>query len=120
MIAGCQESLPGPTVSRINKWFNTACFTAPSAFGFGDEPATDPTLRGQGLTNFDLALFRKFNIRERYVVQFRAETFNLANHPRFANPGTTLGTTYFGVVTAGATSQQNSPRLVQLALRVNF
>ena len=122
VIAGCQESLPGSPVDRFNsgKWFNTACFTAPSAFGFGDEPAYDPVLRGQGITNFDLAVVRKFIVRERYTIQFRAEVFNLANHVRFTNPGTVMGTSTFGVITAGGSSQQNQPRLIQLALRINF
>jgi len=122
VIAGCQESLPGSAVDRFNrgKWFNTACFTAPSAFGFGDEPAYDPELRGQGIVNFDLAVVRNFIVRERYTIQFRAEAFNLANHTRFANPGTVLGTPTFGVITASGSSQQNQPRLIQLALRIKF
>ena len=53
-------------------------------------------------------------------MQFRAETFNLANHVRFANPGTALGNTTFGLFVAGGTGQANTPRLVQLALRINF
>lgn len=122
VIAGCQKSLPGSAVDRFNsgKWFNTACFTAPSAFGFGDEPGYDPELRGQGIINFDLALFRNFPVRERYSIQFRAESFNLANHTRFANPGTVMGTSTFGTITANGSSQQNQPRLIQLALRINF
>ncbi len=122
VIAGCQKSLPGSAVDRFNagKWFNTSCFTAPSAFGFGDEAAYDPELRGQGITNVDLAIIRKFVIRERCTIQFRGESFNLANHTRFANPGTVMGTPTFGVVTANGSSQQNQPRLIQLALRISF
>jgi hypothetical protein len=121
-IAGCQKSLPGSAIDRFNsgKWFNTDCFTAPSAFGFGDEPGYDPELRGQGIINFDLAVVRNFSVRERYMIQFRAEVFNLANHTRFANPGTVMGTSTFGVITASGSSQQNQPRLIQLALRINF
>jgi len=122
VIAGCQKSLPGSAVDRFNsgKWFNTACFTAPFAFGFGDEPAYDPELRGQGIVNFDLAVVRNFVVRERYAIQFRAEAFNLANYTRFANPGTVMGTPTFGAITAGGSSQQNQPRLIQLAVRIKF
>jgi len=122
VIAGCRKSLPGSALDRFNggKWFNTACFTAPSVFGFGDEPGYDPELRGQGIINFDLGLRRNFTVRERYTIQFRAEAFNLANYTRFANPGTVMGTSTFGVITAGGSSQQNQPRLIQLAMRINF
>jgi len=122
VIAGCRKSLSGSAVDRFNggKWFNTDCFTAPSAFGFGDEPGYDPELRGQGIINFDLALVRNFIVRERYMIQFRAEAFNLTNHTTFTNPGTVMGTSTFGVITAGGSSQQNQPRLIQLALRIKF
>jgi hypothetical protein len=123
VVAGCQETLPGSAVDRLNsgQWFNTSCFTAPATtFSFGDEPAYDPHIRGQGITNFDLAANRKFTIREHYVLQFRAEAFNIANHTRFANPGTSMGTATFGVVSPGISSQANQPRLIQLALRLTF
>jgi hypothetical protein len=77
-------------------------------------------LRGQGLTNIDLAASRRFRVTERVTVQFRAESFNLANHVRFANPNTTLGNVAFGQFTSGGTGQANNPRLVQVALRVFF
>jgi hypothetical protein len=122
MVAGCDSNLPGSWKDRYNsgKAFNTACFAAPSSFAFGNAAAVNPYLRGQGITNIDLALFRKFSFRERYVVQFRAESFNLANHVRFANPGTVLGNSTFGLFVAGGTGQANNPRLVQLALKVIF
>lgn len=122
VVAGCDLSLPGSFQDRFNagKWFNTACFTAPSSFGFGNEAAVDPKLRGQGITNFDLALSRRFTFHERFNVMFRAESFNLANKVRFANPGTTMGTATFGTFVAGGTGQANTPRLIQLALRLTF
>jgi hypothetical protein len=122
VIAGCQKSLPGSPLDRFNsgKWFNTGCFTAPSVFGFGNEPASDPEIRGQGIINFDLAVVRNFIVRERYRIQFRGEAFNLTNYTRFPNPGTVMGTPTFGVISGGSSSQQNQPRLIQLALRTNF
>lgn len=123
VVAGCNPNLPGSWVEKLNSGeaFNTACYTPPaSSFSFGDEASTDPHLRGQGITNFDLAAFRKFTIHEHIVAQFRLETFNLANHTRFNNPGTSLGTSTFGVIGTGTTSQQNTPRVMQLALRINF
>jgi hypothetical protein len=122
VVAGCNKNLPGSWEDKINsgKVFNTACFTAPSSFSYGSEGAQDPDLRGQGITNFDLTGFKKFILRERYTIEFRAEAYNFANHPRFANPATTLGVAGFGSIAEGGGSQQNFPRLVQLALKITF
>ena len=122
VVAGCDKSMPGSAVDRLNsgKWFNTACFTAPSSFAFGNESRVDPQIRNQGITNFDLAIHKNTTVREGYVLEFRAEAFNLANHTRFANPGVSFGTSAFGVVQPGISSQANQPRLIQLALRLNF
>ena len=44
------------------------------------------TLRGPGVFNMDLGLFREFRLMERMKLQFRAEGFNATNTPHFANP----------------------------------
>ena len=43
----------------LSGWFNTACFAAPADFTFGNEPRVDPTLRSEGVNNFDFAIFKK-------------------------------------------------------------
>jgi hypothetical protein len=48
------------------------------------------SLRGPGIVNLDLGIFRQFRITERWQVQFRAEAFNSTNTPHFANPGTNV------------------------------
>ena len=53
---------------------------------------------------------------ERMAIEFRAEVFNMTNTPIFGLPGTTLGSATFGVVTG----QENSPRQVQLGLKIKF
>ena len=122
VVAGCDKSGHGSAVDRLNsgQWFNTSCFTAPSSFSFGNEPRVDPTLRAQGVTNFDVAVHKNLSFHERYALQFRAEAFNLANHTRFNAPGTSFGTSAFGVVQPGIASQGNQPRLMQFALRLSF
>jgi hypothetical protein len=47
-------------------------------------------IRGPGLFNTDLSLFRTFSLTERFKVQFRAEAFNFTNTPQFNNPGATV------------------------------
>jgi hypothetical protein len=46
-------------------------------------------LRGPGLFNTDLSMFRTFTVTERFKLQFRAEAFNFTNTPQFGNPGAT-------------------------------
>ena len=114
--AGCMKPVSGTAQTRVGDWFNTSCFSAPPAFTFGSESRTDPNLRAAGIANFDFAAFKSTDITERFRLEFRAEVFNLFNRVQFAAPNTTVGSTSFGIVT----SQQNNPRLVQLALRLRF
>ena len=65
----------------------------------------------------DLSLFKKFNIKERTSFEIRAEFFNILNTPNFGGPGTTPGSSNYGVVTL---TQANDPRLTQLTARINF
>ena len=123
VIAGCTKRIGGSAVSRIPEWFNTGCFSAPSTFGFGNESRTDPTLRGQGIDNWDVSLSKQTNLTESVSLEFRGELYNLFNRVQFSPPGTsynpnTLNTSAntFGVLTA----QNNQPRQVQFVLRLRF
>jgi hypothetical protein len=117
VVAGCNKGRP-TGVSQLNQWFNTACFTAPPDWGFGNESRADPTLRQKGVNNFDFSIFKRttFGPSERMNVEFRTEFFNIFNHPQFAAPNTTLVSPNFGVVT----STLGNPRLVQFALKFAF
>jgi hypothetical protein len=116
VIAGCNKIPDGSSQSRITQWFNTACFSAPSSFGFGSEGRVDPNIRAAGIADYDFALFKRIPITERIQMQFRAEAFNLFNRVQFGAPGGTVGTPQFGVVN----TQINDPRELQLAVRVTF
>jgi hypothetical protein len=113
VIVGCDKSISGSAQSRLTEWFNTSCFALPPAFTFGSESRFDPTLRSDGIANWDFALFKTTQVAERYSVQFRTEFFNLFNRVQFGQPGLTDGNPSFGVVS----SQSNNPRLIQFALR---
>jgi hypothetical protein len=119
VAAGCAKEIEGPAQSRLSRWFNTSCFSVPSAFTFGSESRTDPDLRGHGIANFNFAVFKRTSIKESMNLEFRAEAFNLFNRVQFGKPDQTLNTaanTTFGQVT----TQINDPRLIQLALRFSF
>ena len=109
--------------SRLAEWFDTACFTAPADFTFGDEARVDPRLRSDGIANFDFAIFKRtrFASNERFGLEFRTEFFNIFNRTQFAPPNTvccSANNQDFGVVTA--TAQGTNPRLVQFALKFLF
>jgi hypothetical protein len=115
----CAKTIDGPAQAKLNRWFNTSCFTVPAAFTFGSEGRTDPVIRGPGIANFDLSVFKKTQIRERFTLEFRTEFYNLFNRVRFGNPNlvaTSAANSTFGVIT----SQANTPRVLQFALRVRY
>lgn len=104
-------------------WVNPEAF-APATFGtFGN--AGRGSLIGPGLKEIDFSLFKNTAITEGRVVQFRAEFFNIANHPNFENPlrtwtflpSTTVPSpnTTFGHIQAAGPSRQ-----IQFGLRFIF
>jgi len=127
-VAGCDKNMGGSSLSRVSEWFNTSCFTAPSGnngnistpnnpWTFGNEPRVDATLRQQGVVNFDFAVFKRTTIMERLNVEFRAEFFDLFNHPQFGPPNSTATSPTFGVVT---NTVNNTFRIAQFGLKFIF
>lgn len=112
---GLSAKLPG-SQRTVNQWFNTAVFSQPAPFTFGNVGRTLPDVRSDGIRNFDFSILKTTGISERVKLEFRADAFNLFNTPQFGVPGTTFGTASFGVVS----SQANSPRVFQLGLRLVF
>jgi hypothetical protein len=122
VVPGCSKSAGG---GHVTNWFNTSCFAAPPAWGFGSESRTDPTLRTPGIRNFDFAVFKRTTINERVGLEFRTEFFNLFNHPYFSPPGTGFDGTPtgngFGQITSTVQGGVASPeRLIQFALKLVF
>ncbi|MDE3165158.1 MAG: TonB-dependent receptor, partial [Acidobacteriota bacterium] len=103
----------GVSNPSIGRWFNTSAFQAGPVGTFGN--AGRDIVLGPGAWNFDVSVSRSFNLTERYRIDFRAEAFNLLNHARFGNPGTTLNTPSFGVITTAM-----DPRIMQFALKFAF
>ncbi len=85
---------------------------------------------GFGLTQVDLSIRRKFPIKERLNVLFRADAFNLLNHPNFTNPsGYLSGGPYYllsqetlntGLGGLNPLFQEGGPRSLQLSLKLAF
>ena len=85
----------------------------------GNETRLNPKLRLFPNLNENLSITRSFPIHEKTRLEFRAEAFNVFNRVRFGTGSTQLQSTTFGVLT-GAGSQINSPRSLQLALKLYF
>ncbi|MGA8152414.1 MAG: carboxypeptidase regulatory-like domain-containing protein [Terriglobales bacterium] len=78
------------------KAFNPAAFTPPALDPTTGLPVSQGNLprnalRGFGMTQWDFAVHRDFPIHESVKLQFRAEMFNLLNHPNFGPPSGNLG-----------------------------
>jgi hypothetical protein len=65
----------------------------------------------------DASLFKKFPIHESATFEIRGEFFNVLNTPNFGGPGTTPGSTSYGVV---GLNEANDARIGQLTARFNF
>ena len=65
-----------------------------------------------------MSLFKSFRLTERVRAQFRAEFFNLPNHPNYGQPGASFGSATFGAITSLATNA--TMRQTQLGLKVLF
>jgi hypothetical protein len=80
-------------------------------------------LIGPGAVNFDTSLFKDFALTERQKVQFRAEFFNIFNHPQFSNPNAALNNLpFFGQTTSTVSTIEgfHTNRQIQFALRYSF
>src|SRR5262249_17535342 len=96
-------------------WFNPAAYTQPQApFRNGD--AGKGTLRGPGLTVFNLSLSKEFEITESKTLELRWENFNAFNHVNLALLGNQVDTSNAGQIT----STSNAMRQMQLGLHFRF
>ncbi|MBI3650765.1 MAG: TonB-dependent receptor [Acidobacteria bacterium] len=86
-------------------------------------PSRRAGIIGPGAWNLDLSLFKNFYFREKGNVRFTADFFNFLNHPNDVNPDPTTGLqnltqqTVLGQLQPGAI---NSPRTIQLSLRIDW
>ncbi len=123
-ISGFYSSRPdlisNPNVGQphtANEWVSRAPFLQlnpmTQAGQFGNEGRN--VVRGPGIEDVDLSLFKYFNIGESKRLQFRAECFNLLNHPNFGLPENDLQSPAFGQILQAA-----SPRLLQLSIKFLF
>jgi hypothetical protein len=110
---------------RLVNCINIQDYQLPNTYAYGN--AGRNMLYGPGLRNLDFSLLKSFALYERLNLQFRFETFNLANHPNFSNPSAglpSLATGVYNYTSPGSfgniTSTSNNMRTLQLALKLVF
>jgi len=114
----------GSMASKLEGYFNAACFTIPpiigsDGIGTGFGNSATGLVDGPGQANLDIAFSKALALRwpvENSSLQFRAEFYNSLNHTQFANPDTNFTSPTFGVIS----STSVSARVGQLALRFAF
>lgn len=116
VVTGQAKGISGAAQNRLSKWFNTGAFVSPPAFSFGNESRTDSSLKDDGIANWDFTLDKMTPISERVNFEFKTEVFNLFNRVQFGDPGTSVGSSTYGIVS----SQLGNPRLIQFSGRFNF
>jgi hypothetical protein len=110
---GQDPRLDGPVEDRLDRYFDTSVYSQPANFTFGNEPVFSPMLRAPGVRNFDLSLFKNFDLR-RATLQFRIEALNAFDKVQFSGPNTSVTSSSFGVISG----QANSPRQMQFGLKL--
>jgi hypothetical protein len=91
---------------------NCPAATASTAM-FGDLGRN--SVYGPGSIQWDMAVSRRFTLKERWRLEFRGDFFNILNHANWSNPSSTITSSTFGEVTSFG-----SPRIIQFALKLYF
>jgi hypothetical protein len=133
------DLVPGvnPYLKTGRQFLNPAAFATPAPGTFGNSRRNDYS--GPNLAQLDMTLSKSFRATERLSFEFRADTYNVLNHPNYANPGTVRVTATgtapqpgvpFSLTNVGSFGQLTSTvgnqvgiganRQVQLALRASF
>jgi hypothetical protein len=100
----------GPHTTKA--WFNTGVYSKPLD-AFGNAPRN--SILSPAYQDFDATLARNFALPRKGNLQFRAEFFNIVNHPNFDPPSVTADSTAFGTI-----STAEDPREMQFALRITY
>jgi hypothetical protein len=111
----------GAGPKTVAEWFNTNCFTTiylaqaleKGTPRFGTSGRN--ILPGPGLDEWDISFIKRNRISERFSMEFRAQFFNVFNHPNFGDPASTADTGDFGQITSAG-----SPRDIQFGLKLSF
>jgi len=120
------DLVPGQSIyaspKTINNWFNINAFAVPAVGTWGNVGRN--VGRGPGYYEIDMALEKSTALTERLKLKFRAEAFNLFNHPIYGDPASNIANpASFGVITSELNTNPTglgSSRKIQFMLRLEF
>jgi hypothetical protein len=120
------DLVPGQSIygspKTINNWFNINAFAVPAVGTWGSLGRNAG--RGPGYYEIDAALEKSTPLTERLNLEFRAEAFNLFNHPIYGDPASDISDpASFGVITSQLNTNPTglgSSRKIQFMLRLEF
>jgi hypothetical protein len=127
LVPGVPLTPPGGR--RVAEWINPAAFALPAG-EFGDAPRN--LVRGPGTWQIDIGAAKTIALKESAQLEFRAEFYNIFNHPQLGQPQSTFNasnTTGFGsilntvntsIVSPITPVGSGTPREMQFAVRLNF
>lgn len=117
------------TLSKLRR-FNYEAFTDPgyvsgttANYAFGNAPRYYAKLRGPGVLNFDMSIFKTTNITEKTSLELRLEAFNAFNRTNLGTPSTGFSAGTGGVNSnnqMGVVTTSLNARQVQLAAKLHF
>ena len=111
LVSG-QDPNDGP--QTVEQWFNTAAFSRPDSFTYGN--AGRNILRGPGILSTDLSVIRNVRLGGSRSLQFRLEAFNAFNQPIWGDPDTNMSSATYGRI-----NNTRSPmRELQLGVKFSF
>ncbi|MGH9587408.1 MAG: carboxypeptidase regulatory-like domain-containing protein [Acidobacteriaceae bacterium] len=130
---GYRKNCSGPLGSGTCSYYiNPGAFTSPAVGTFGNAPNLFSSLRMPSYLNEDLSVSKRTKITERADLQFQANFFNALNRTIFSNGGNAVtfiqnfappnlaAAANSGSIFGQMTAQQNSPRIIQFGMKLEF
>lgn len=109
----CSGNLSSVDLRSNRQFIDTSCFQDTERGFFGNSERAP--ISGPGLNNFVIGIQKDFVFAESKLLEFRLEMFNAFNHAQFRNPNGSVANRNFGLVSAA-----RQPRVVQMALKLQF
>ena len=109
----CSGNLSSVDLRSNRQFIDTSCFQDTERGFFGNSERAP--ISGPGLNNFVIGIQKDFAFTESKLLEFRLEMFNAFNHAQFRNPNGSVANRNFGLVSAA-----RQPRVVQMALKLQF
>jgi hypothetical protein len=116
---------PVTKIGERTRWWDRANLADPNAVSPGVPRFGScgvGVLRGPGLINFDMGVFRRLALTERISLQLRGEAFNISNTPHFSNPNADPSSSNFGLIgnVQNTGREGNDQRFFRIGVRLGF